>query len=90
MSKEETEQKAYVIDIYNPNNTKKNEDAVFIFKLRTNWWAIFATTLSWGQPVFKNQTIEDEDEYDDFYVYETLDEAKAFVRKLKELEGAKI
>lgn len=90
MNKEETEQKAYVIDIYNPNNTKKNEDAVQIFKLNQSYFAIFSTSLSWGKPVFKNQTVEDEDEYDDFYIYETLDEAKAFVRKLKELEGAKL
>ena len=83
------EQKVYVIDIYNPNNAKRNEDAVQIFRLNQSYFAIFSVPLQWGKPAFKNQTI-DESEYDDFYIYETLDEAKAFVRKLKELEGAKI
>lgn len=89
MNKEETSQKVYIIDVYNPNNTKQNEDVVQIFKLYDQFYAIFSTELSWGVPILKNRPI-DEEQYMDNYIYETLDEAKAFVRKLKELEGAKL
>ena len=83
------EPRAYIIDKYNPNNKKQNEDAVQVFQLNGVYYAIFATELFWGEPILKNRPI-DEENYNDYCIYSTLDEAKAFVHQLKELEGAKL
>lgn len=73
----------YIIDLYD----KYSQDKIIsTFKINGRWWAIKEVSLLWGKP--QRAKIED-DEYLQFYLYETLDEAQEYVKKIKRLEGTK-
>jgi hypothetical protein len=79
-------QAVYVIDTY--SKIRNNDDVCFTFSLYNREYCLRKVEeLEWGQPVFKNQSIEEEHPY--YYIYSTIDEAKAFIRKMKRIEGTR-
>lgn len=71
----------FIIDLYDKFTHDK---IISTFKLNGRKWAIKEVSLLWGIP--QREKIED-DEYISFYLYNTVDEAKDYIRKLKQLEG---
>lgn len=82
---ESTEQKVYIIDLYNKFDAK---NTVSIFKINDRWWAIKKVSLNWGKPQL-NIIEENEDPYLHFYLYNTLEEAQQYVHSIKQFEGIK-
>ena len=77
------EQTVYIVDLYD----KFSPDKV-ISKHRINgrWWAIKEVPLLWGIPQLSR--IEEDDPMS-FYLYDTIEEAENYIRKLKQIEGVK-
>lgn len=73
----------YIIDVY--NNHLQPENICFTFKLNNREYCVRKCTLFWGRPELGY--IDDEFLY--FRLYSTLDEAREFVKKLKQLEGVR-
>lgn len=77
-------QSAFIIDTY--SKFRNNNDVCMTFSLYNKWYCVRKIDeLEWGQPVFKDQSIEEEHPY--YHVYSSLDEAKVFIRKMKRFEG---
>ena len=76
----------YIIDVY--SRFDDNTDVRMIFSLYNKWYCIREIKdLEWGEPVFKEKHIEENSYY---YLYPSLEEAKAFVQHLKQLERKKL
>ena len=74
----------YIIDVY--NNFHHNYNVVSTFNLNGHKYCIRRIEdFEWGQPVFPEKDIDDN--FTQFYVFNTLEKAEKFVRELKELEG---
>ena len=67
----------YIIDLYDKFTKDK---IISTFKINGRWWAIKEVSLLWGIPQLTK--IEDDD-YISFHLYNTLDEAKAYVKQIK-------
>lgn len=80
---EDTNQTVFIIDTYNKYSS---DNIVSVFKVHDREFAIKQTTLEWGKPQLS--AIEDQDEY--FHIYNTLEEAREYVRTLKKLEASKL
>lgn len=74
----------YIIDPYDKFTLDK---IVSVFKINNRWWAIKEVPLKWGIPQLTK--IED-DEYTYYHIYETIDEAREYVKQIKRYEGLKI
>ena len=81
------EQKIYIVDTYDAFNKVANQNVKMIFTLNSNWYCIRETSLNWGIPIRLNTPIDEEEPK--FRIYNTLDEAKEFVRKLRQNEAIK-
>lgn len=79
------ENKVYIVDLYNKFS---NDEIISKFKLNGRWWAIKKVKLDWGHPILTSIE-ENEDPYLHFHLYNTLEEAKSFIHKLKQLEGTR-
>lgn len=78
--------KGYIIDLY--NRFAKNENVVYIFKLHGQEYCVREITqFEWGKPIFDKNI---DDDFDDFCVYDTLEEALGYIRYLKKLDGSRI
>lgn len=73
----------FIIDIY--NKYQHNDNCRKIFKLNNREYCIREVTLDWGQPNFPEKDLDDN--FTSWHLYNTLDEAKNFVRKLKRING---
>lgn len=74
----------YIIDTY--SRFHKNTDVCMVFTLYSKWYCIRKITqLEWGQPIFEEKDLDDE--YTNYHLFSTLDEAKLYVRSLRKLEG---
>ena len=83
---ESTKQTVYIIDSYSAFDN--NENVCMTFLLYNNWYCIREINkLEWGEPIFKEKRMDDTSYY---YIYSSLEEAKEFIHKLKQLEGKKI
>ena len=80
------ENKVYVVDLYNKFS---GDEVVSVFKINGRLWAIKKVSLNWGKPQFSSIE-ENENPYLYFQIYETLDEAREYVRKIKHLEGTNL
>ena len=85
---EETNQCAYIVDVFNPYNKKQNEKAVFKCKIHDKWIAVYKISCEWGQPVLDGWPA-DTSEFNFYYIYNTAKEAIDFLHELKQLEGIK-
>ena len=81
---EDVEQFVYIIDTY---SRFTNDIVVSTFFVNGKEYSIKKVRLEWGVPQLSS--IEEESERPYFQLYNTLDEAREFVRKLKRLEGAR-
>ena len=73
----------YIIDIYSPFG--HNDNVVYIFKLHNADFCIRKIKeFQWGQPILQNNLIEEE-QFNNYYVYNTLEEALTYIRRLKGL-----
>lgn len=82
---DDDKQFVYVIDTF---NSFESDDTVEIFTINSRWYAIKRVKLYFGRPILSNME-KNEDESIRFHLYENLDEARAYVRQLKQLEGVK-
>lgn len=73
----------FIIDLFNEYSPDKVVD---IFKINGRWWAIKEVYLEWGLPQLAS--IE-QDDLNIFHIYDTLEEAQAYVKQIKMLEGMK-
>ena len=81
----EINQTVYIIDVY----SKFTQDKVIsIFKLYGNWYCIKEVELYYGKPILSSLE-ESEDEFLHFHLYNTEEEARQYIRQLKQLEGIK-
>ena len=77
----------YIIDLYSPY--QKNTNVISIFKVHGISYCIREiTTFEWGQPVFPEKNIEDE--FNNYYIYKTIEEAQQYISNLKRIEGIRI
>lgn len=82
---EENNQTFYIIDTYSTYH--QNNDVCIIFSLYNKWYCVRKINkLEWGQPVFDEKDLEDD--YSNFYLYNSLEEAKQYIHVLKTMEGS--
>lgn len=72
----------YILDAYNPYHN--NADVRYVFRYHGLQWCVRQVQLEWGAPIFTEKDVEDD--FTNFHIYETLDEALQFVRELKKGE----
>lgn len=75
----------FIIDIYDKFSLDK---IISTFKINNREYCIKEVCLNWGTPILSN--IEEDIEQPYFKLYNTLDEAKKYVKRLKQLEGARL
>lgn len=75
----------YIVDIYNRFSSDK---IVSTFKVNNREYCIKEVALEWGTPRLSG--IEEDVEQPYFKLYNTLDEAKEYIKQLKQLEGARL
>lgn len=76
----------YIIDLY--NRFAKNENVVFTFKFHGQDYCIREISqFEWGKPIFDRAI---DDSFNDFCVYDTIEEAQGYIRYLKQIDGSKI
>lgn len=73
----------FIVDIYNPYSPY-NDNVRLIFWLNGRQWAIKQVKLNWGKPIVP-ALIDDETQPEDFYLYNTLEEAQNFVHMLQRI-----
>lgn len=82
---ENIKQTVFLIDIYNKFSSDK---IVSTFKINNREYCIKEVELMWGAPILNS--IEEDAEQPYFKLYNTLEEAKEYVRQLKQLEGVRL
>lgn len=76
----------YIIDLY--NKFARNDDVIFTFFLHGQQYCIREITkFNWGQPVFDKSI---EDEFDNYWIYNTIEDAHDYIRYLKKLDGGRL
>lgn len=83
-SMESTSNTVFLIDIYNRFSSDK---VISTFKINNREYCIKEVELMWGTPILNS--IEEDAEQPYFKLYNTLDEAKEYVKQLKQLEGVR-
>ena len=73
-------QTVFILDLYDKFSPDK---VISKFRINDRWWAIKEVPLEWGEP----QLSKIEEDSIPYYLYETEDEAREYVRKIKHLEG---
>lgn len=71
----------FIIDTY--NKYQHNDNCRAVFQLHGTDYCVREVPLNWGQPQFPEKDWDDE--FTQWQLYNTLDEALEFVRKLKRL-----
>lgn len=75
-------QKVYIIKPYNKYlHPEKGETIISIFCIYDNWYCISEVELEWGTPRVA-RTLEEQDNFG-YHLYNTLEEAQAYVSLLK-------
>lgn len=74
----------FILDNY--SRYDDNTNVRQIFHLYEQWYCIREVELEWGRPKFARKI---EDDFQNFYLFNTLEEAKQCVKRLKRAEGAK-
>ena len=76
----------YIIDLY--NRFAKNENVVSTFKFHGQDYCIREISqFEWGKPIFDRAI---DYSFNDFCVYDTIEEAQGYIRDLKQIDGSKI
>ena len=66
----------YIIDLYDPYRDKNVNET---FRINDQTYCIKSVSLEWGLPILPIQITDDAPEPQDFYLYDTYDEARAFL-----------
>ncbi len=75
----------FIIDSCSPYS--KNLNVVTTFKIHGKIYCIRRIDkFEWGQPIFHAKSIEDE--FSNYCVYDTVEEALGYIKYLKKLEGS--
>ena len=74
----------FLIDIYNKFSSDK---IISTFKINNREYCIKEVGLMWGTPMLNS--IEEDAEKPFFKLYNTFEEAKEYVKQIKQLEGAR-
>lgn len=70
----------YIIDTYTPY--AKNSNVKYVFEYNNLMWCIREVDkFEWGKPQFDEQPLEND--FIDFHIYNTFEEALRFCRELK-------
>ena len=78
-------QTVFIIDTY---SRFEQDNIIDIFSINSHWYAIKKVQLNFGKPILSNiEKNEDNSLY--FHIYESLDDARKYVRQIKHLEGVK-
>lgn len=77
---------AFIIDTYNKYDSWDREHARLVFEINQQWYAIKEVILFWGQPQLplKVDGGEEPETYPHF-IYDTYEQALAFVKLMKSL-----
>ena len=73
----------FIIDVYNKFS---NDKIISVFKINGNWYCIKEVELNFGKPILSSIE-ESEDKYLNFHLYNTVEEARQYIQKIKQLEG---
>lgn len=77
----------FIIDNYSPY--QRNNNVISVFKIHGVPYCIREINeFDWGQPVFPEKNIDDD--FNNYCVYDTIEEAQGYVRYLKRLEGSRV
>lgn len=76
-------QTVFILDLYDKFSPDK---VISKFRINDRWWAIKEVPLEWGEP----QLSKIEEDSIPYRLYETEDEAREYVRKIKHLEGVNL
>lgn len=74
-------QTVFILDLYDKFSPDK---VISKFRINDRWWAIKEVPLEWGKP----QLSKIEEDSIPYYLFETEEEAREYIRKIKHLEGA--
>ena len=75
-------QTVFILDLYDKFSPDK---VISKFRINDRWWAIKEVLLEWGKP----QLSKIKEDSIPYYLFETEEEAREYVRKIKHLEGVK-
>ena len=70
---------AYIIGTYNKYDKWDRSHSVQRFLLNDVWYSIYEVKMIWGLPALK-YSVDSDDRADMYHVYETLEDAQAFIR----------
>ena len=73
---------AFIIDKYDKYSRWDREHSKYIFEINEQWYAVKEVILFWGKPQLPTK-IEYEQNPETYFIYNTEEEAMAFVRKMK-------
>lgn len=76
-------QTVFILDLYDKFSPDK---VISKFRINDRWWAIKEVPLEWGEP----QLSKIEEDSIPYRLYETEDEAREYVRKIKKIEGIRL
>ena len=74
---------AYIIGAYNKWDSFDRAHSVYRFKINENWYAVKEIEMKWGLPQLPMRMEEQMPE--SYYIYEELEDAMAFARKIRSL-----
>ena len=75
---------AFIIDTYNKYDSFDREHARYTFEINGTTYAIKEVQLKWGKPKLPLR-IGDERDNDPYHIYETYEDALAFVHTMRSL-----
>ena len=73
---------AFIIDTYNKYDIWDRAHSVLKFRINDNWYAIKSVELEWGVPQLGLKVDQDDDPAF-YHIYNTYEEAYAFVQQMK-------
>ena len=75
---------AFIIDTYNKYDSFDRANSRYIFEINEIQYAVKEVYLKWGKPKLPLRVGDNRDE-EQYKIYETLEEAIRFARKMKNL-----
>ena len=74
---------AFIIDVFSKYDAWDRAHAVYKFEINGQWYAIKEVQLEWGQPQIGYRI--ESNSYSSYFIYNTIEEAMEFVRRMKSL-----
>lgn len=74
----------FIVDMYNPYSPY-NADVRAIAKVKDRWLCVREVQMNWGKPNIGISFDDNPPEPEDFYIYNTFEEANEFMQELKRI-----